>query len=237
MTADPKIYPKTFPIVRSKDRPLDPTWDLVETLFWIGLRRHDRCEHLTAVWRDNGLPGGGASVVRLIGAQLVNLSKTDVVLDQSPEQDLLIALFRGDLTATGFPMGREQAEPIPKEAWGALQFVDEVAGHKGSCCAFPNDAERMAYWTELRFDKEGVQDAFRPALGPDPLREVEPWGHRRGEHVNQWFGRPEVRAELAWRCPKGSQAAKARALQKMLDETGGPRREQKYLEQILRELS
>ena len=151
----------------------EPYWPLLETLAWVGFLDlvkvamwAPRCPAFPSLW-------GPAS--RYCWLSLTMAGEGAAV--PKPMAVLLRALRLGDVLAIGRRRGVGDIEPIAKEQWGYLAFMDGPAGTPEGDYAINSDwtpgYALRAWWSDVRFDRLSVVTTFPAILAFDPTKDSD----------------------------------------------------------------
>ena len=145
-------------------------WNLGATLLWIGLRDIAEVARPLEYWRTYPVMQSGFTVA-MAHLYLVNHANSAAVHSVRPDEDLVGAMRRGAVVASGLKRGQEDRGPVPALDWYDLALTDGPTNLAASqACAFgPGVIHGLQqtpaqFWTRLLFPREQVMEAFPPGL-------------------------------------------------------------------------
>lgn len=206
-------------------------WGLAETILWIGVRDLDEVAAPLVHWSQWSDMQQSGSLVAMARTYLsAHASEGRPVQARHPDEDLLAALRRGDIQATGLFRGEGSRATIPALEWYDLALSDgpsAIAGGQAGAFSPRTTAGTSTvsgpYWTRLLFPRAELQRVFPGDADPprEPLSSsAEAWRVGPAELQKAWIFRTAVIEEADRRRTRKSGRARDEAMERMAAECG-----------------
>jgi len=140
----------------------DVAWGLYPTLLWIAHRDTSTGAGIVLMY-ENAPDFLFAQPVDIVSTWLSEPFDVPPATS-SPHVDLLTALERRDLTATGLRDDTSVREEIPRIAWRDLTFARR-ADVQQRICATPERSAGATFWADVEFDPVAIRRVFPQAEG------------------------------------------------------------------------
>jgi hypothetical protein len=201
-----------------------PLWTLVETLFWIAFRVHERAApfvdaaaYIQRQYITSGvLMGATGPGLQYWRGVAESEAARETGFEPAPFRLLRQAAQREKGLARGFLIGAPERSEIPADAWDALTLED---GDGGVVARAPGGAQ----WHGVLFARETLVRAFSPA-GDQPESAPADWRNISPNTLKSWSTNPAVESEAESRVKatgaRLTETGKARAMEAMASEVG-----------------